>query len=104
VSAVIDGASRALTTAEIIAKKLKYKRKDIVVEDRLYSGAVHEQLKVIQKLDDKLDRVMLFGHNPKLTELKPGVGAIVMAATKQPDGSLTTPAIYVGRGGVQPPM
>ena len=62
-------ARRALTTAEIIAKKLKYKRKDIVVEDRLYSGAVHDQLKVIQKLDDKLDRVMLFGHNPKLTEL-----------------------------------
>jgi hypothetical protein len=37
-------------------------------------------------------------------ELKPGVAAIVMAATKQPDGSLTTPAIYVGRGGVAPPM
>ena len=37
-------------------------------------------------------------------ELKPGVPAIIMAATKQPDGSLTTPAIYVGRGGVVPPM
>ncbi|HEY7248707.1 MAG TPA: hypothetical protein VH678_32995 [Xanthobacteraceae bacterium] len=37
-------------------------------------------------------------------ELKPGVGAIVMAATKQPDGSLTSPAIYVGRAGVVPPM
>lgn len=37
-------------------------------------------------------------------ELKPGVAAIVMAATKQPDGSLTTPAIYVGRNGVVPPM
>ena len=37
-------------------------------------------------------------------ELKPGVATIVMAATKQPDGSLTTPAIYVGRGGVVPPM
>jgi hypothetical protein len=37
-------------------------------------------------------------------ELKPGVSTIVMAATKQPDGSLTTPAIYVGRGDVIPPM
>ena len=37
-------------------------------------------------------------------ELKPGVATIVMAATKQPDGSLTTPALYVGRGGVIPPM
>jgi hypothetical protein len=37
-------------------------------------------------------------------ELKPGVSTIVMGATKQPDGSLTTPAIYVGSGGVIPPM
>ena len=34
-------AKRALTTAEIIAKKLDYKLKDIVVDDRLYAGAVN---------------------------------------------------------------
>src|SRR5207244_8236063 len=62
-------ARRALTTAEIIAKKLDYKRKDIVVDDRLYAGAVHDLLNVIHKLGDKLERVMLFGHNPELTEL-----------------------------------
>jgi phosphohistidine phosphatase len=61
-------ARRALTTAEIIAKKLDYKRKDIVVDDQLYSAAVHDLLNVIQKLGDKLERVMLFGHNPELTE------------------------------------
>jgi hypothetical protein len=37
-------------------------------------------------------------------ELKPGAATIVMGATKQPDGSLTTPGIYVGRGGAVPPM
>jgi hypothetical protein len=37
-------------------------------------------------------------------ELKPGAQIIIMGATKQPDGSLTTPAINVGRGGVAPPM
>jgi phosphohistidine phosphatase len=62
-------ARRALKTAKIIAKKLDYKRKNIVVEDRLYSGAVHDLLNVVQKLGDKLERVMLFGHNPELTEL-----------------------------------
>jgi hypothetical protein len=31
-------ARRALTTAEVIAKKLDYKLKDIVVDDRLYAG------------------------------------------------------------------
>src|SRR5260370_31813453 len=62
-------ARRALMTAEIIAKKLDYKRKDIVVDDRLYAGTVPGLLDVIHKLGDKLERVMLFGHNPELTEL-----------------------------------
>src|SRR5438094_9352940 len=61
-------AKRALTTAEIIAKKLDYKLKDIVVDDRLYAGAVNDLLNVVHKLGDKLERVMLFGHNPELTE------------------------------------
>ena len=62
-------AMRALKTAEIIAKKLDYKRKDIVVDDRLYAVGADELLDVIHKLGDKLERVMLFGHNPELTEL-----------------------------------
>ncbi len=62
-------AVRALETAEIIAKKLDYRRKDIVVDDRLYAVAADDLLDVIHKLDDKLRRVMLFGHNPELTEL-----------------------------------
>jgi phosphohistidine phosphatase len=62
-------AVRALETAEIIAKKLGYRRKKIVVDDRLYGVAADDLLNLIQKLDDKLQRVMLFGHNPELTEL-----------------------------------
>ena len=60
---------RALTTAEIIAKKLDYKRKDIVMDDRLYAVEADDLLDVIHTLGDKLERVMLFGHNPELTEL-----------------------------------
>jgi len=62
-------AMRALKTAEIIAKKLDYRRKDIVVDDRLYAVGADDLLDVIHKLGDKLERVMLFGHNPELTEL-----------------------------------
>jgi phosphohistidine phosphatase len=40
-----------------------------VVDDRLYAVAADDLLDVIHKLDDKLKRVMLFGHNPELTEL-----------------------------------
>jgi hypothetical protein len=38
------------------------------------------------------------------SELKPGAQIIIFGATKQADGSLTTPAISVGRDGVVPPM
>lgn len=37
-------------------------------------------------------------------DLKPGAAFIIMAAQKQPDGTLTTPAINVGRDGATPPM
>ena len=66
---VSSPAVRARATAEIIAKKLDYNRKDIVVDERLYAAAPDELLKVIQELGDKPKRVMLFGHNPELTEL-----------------------------------
>ena len=62
-------ARRALTTAEVIAKKLDYKLKDIVVDNRLYAGGADDLLNVIHELRDKLERVMLFGHNPEFTEL-----------------------------------
>ena len=62
-------ATRALATAQIIAKKLDYKRSDIVVIDRLYASEADELLDVIRHLDDGNDCVLLFGHNPELTEL-----------------------------------
>src|SRR5215471_13645034 len=62
-------AARALATAELIAKKLDYKRKDIVVDERLYAAHADELLEIVQELSDRLKDVMLFGHNPELTEL-----------------------------------
>jgi phosphohistidine phosphatase len=62
-------ARRALATAKIIAKELDYKPKNIVVNDRLYAAAADDLLDAIAKLGDKPKRVMLFGHDPELTEL-----------------------------------
>ncbi len=62
-------AKRALTTARVIAKELGYKRKKIVVDDRLYAAEADVVLDVIQRLGNEADSVMLFGHNPELTEL-----------------------------------
>jgi len=62
-------AVRALATAEIIAAKLDYKRKDIVVDERLYAAAPEVVLEIIHELGDKQKRAMLFGHNPELSAL-----------------------------------
>jgi phosphohistidine phosphatase len=62
-------ASRALKTARIIAKRLDYKLKDILVDDRLYAAEADDLLHVIRELGDKPKSVMLIGHNPELTEL-----------------------------------
>ena len=62
-------ALRALTTAQLVAEELGYKRKDIVVDDRLYAGSSDDLLDVIRALDKKLDCVMLVGHNPEFTDL-----------------------------------
>ena len=62
-------ALRALTTAEIFARKLDYKVKDIAVDERLYGSTPDDLLEVIRELGDGAKCVMLFGHNPELTEL-----------------------------------
>jgi phosphohistidine phosphatase len=62
-------AVRALTTAHIIAKAIGYKRKDIVVDERIYDSTPGTLLAIIQAVNDQHERVMLFGHNPEFTEL-----------------------------------
>src|ERR1700687_471476 len=66
---VSSPALRALTTAQLIAEAAGYKRKDIVVDDRLYASNSDDLLAVIRELDKKLDCVMLVGHNPEFTDL-----------------------------------
>jgi phosphohistidine phosphatase len=62
-------ATRALTTAEHLAKALGIKRKDVVVIDRLYAAPANDLLSVIQGLGHEPEHVMLVAHNPGLTEL-----------------------------------
>ncbi len=62
-------ALRALTTAQLISEELGFKLKDIVVDDRLYASDADDLLAVIRACDNKLNRVMLCGHNPEFTDL-----------------------------------
>jgi phosphohistidine phosphatase len=62
-------AVRALTTAQLFAEELHYKAKNIVVDDRLYASTADDLLEVIHELDDAHKRVMVFGHNPEMSDL-----------------------------------
>ncbi|MXZ75819.1 MAG: histidine phosphatase family protein [Gemmatimonadetes bacterium] len=71
---VSSSAVRALDTARTIAGKLGYPRERIVVEERLFHAGVAELLQVIRGVDDSVDILMLFGHNPGLTDLANHIG------------------------------
>lgn len=62
-------AKRALKTARIIAAVIGYPGEKIEIKDSLYASGVHAMLDVIHYLDDALEEVMLFGHNPDITSL-----------------------------------
>ncbi len=62
-------AKRALRTAKIIAKEIDYPKGKIEIKDSLYGSGVQGMLNVIHYLDNSLNEVMLFGHNPDITSL-----------------------------------
>lgn len=61
-------AARALKTCKEFAKVLGIKESAIKTDPELYHAGADLLLKKIQGLNDKHDMVMVFGHNPGLTE------------------------------------
>ena len=62
-------AVRALETARTIARKLGYPRERILEDERLYHASVEGLIGVIGNVDDSVETLMLFGHNPGFTQL-----------------------------------
>lgn len=62
-------AVRALTTAQAFAHELGYEPQRIASETRLYASTADMLLAVVRSLDNQLGCVMLFSHNPQLSEL-----------------------------------
>jgi phosphohistidine phosphatase len=62
-------AVRAFATAKTIAEEIGYPTLRIEVDERIYLGGTSALMAVIHGLSDDLDHVMMFGHNPDLTEL-----------------------------------
>lgn len=62
-------ATRALTTARIFADEAGIKTQDLAIDAKIYDASVDTLLKVVRGLDDGARHVVLFGHNPGMTEL-----------------------------------
>jgi phosphohistidine phosphatase len=61
-------AERALSTCLILAEKLAYNPKGIHTDRRLYHATEDELLSIVHQLNESNDQVMIFAHNPGLTE------------------------------------
>ena len=75
---ITSPASRAFTTARIIAGALDYPLERVAVREQLYESSTDDILSVVRNLDDSQNTVLLFGHNPGLllfcnTLISPGI-------------------------------
>ncbi|MBN1180678.1 MAG: histidine phosphatase family protein [Bacteroidales bacterium] len=60
-------ANRALYTAIIFSKTLGISFKSFQIDDRLYLSYQEEILKVLHSVDESINSLMIFGHNPSFT-------------------------------------
>lgn len=66
---VSSTANRAKTTALYFAKELGVDSKDVLWMKELYHSTIPTLIRTLNDLPKSKTRVMLFGHNPGLTEL-----------------------------------
>ena len=63
-------AVRATETANIVSKAIGYSG-EINTKEKLYMAEADDILKLLRKLPDEIERVMVIGHNPGLESLIP---------------------------------
>jgi phosphohistidine phosphatase len=61
-------AVRSLTTASIMARELKVPAEHIAQDERLYLADPGKMLEVVRELGGHAGHVMVFGHNPGITD------------------------------------
>lgn len=62
-------ARRALKTAKVVAERLGFPTERLSIDGRIYLCGTATLLDLIQQLPDASDQVVVFGHNPDLTDL-----------------------------------
>lgn len=65
---VSSPATRALHTAMIFSKNLEFAINEIRIDDNIYHAGSKDLMHILRRLDDKYESVMVFGHNPTITD------------------------------------
>ena len=66
---VTSPAKRAVATARRIADKISFPLALIKKEPQLYHGSINDMIEIIKAVKNDVDILMIFGHNPGLTDL-----------------------------------
>jgi phosphohistidine phosphatase len=66
---VSSPAIRAISTALIFARTLKYNEQKILIKHGIYDTTTDDFLSNIYSLSNDIDSAMFFGHNPTITNL-----------------------------------
>ena len=62
-------AQRARKTALAFAEAFGIKKNEIIFDEKVYEASPADLMEIIQNINDDVKSVMLFGHNPGLTNL-----------------------------------
>ncbi len=66
---ISSSAKRAFSTAKFIAKKISFPTNKIRKESLFYHGNIENIISIIQNVDDSVNILMIYGHNPGMTDL-----------------------------------
>ena len=61
-------AVRALETSKLVASKLGYTEEEIKTSKKIYHAVAEDIFDELYGLDNSIDSVMIFGHNPTFTD------------------------------------
>jgi len=65
--AISSSAARAKLTARYVCEQLNYSEDSIHYDEDIYEGSLRTLLRIVNDIDNKHNRVIIFGHNPGFT-------------------------------------
>lgn len=66
---VSSPANRAVTTARFFAEAIGFSSNDIKTDQAIYLASTQDLLAVLNRIDSRHNKVIIFGHNPGFTYL-----------------------------------